>query len=142
MKLTRHLLSFSLLILFSLQLQAATTISGRVVSITDGDTIKVLTPEKKQIKVRLASIDAPEKGQSYGNKAKQVLSDKIFGKQVSVEKVTTDRYKRLVGKVYLGDRDINAEMVEDGFAWVYRKYSNDPHLIELEKQAQDRGRGL
>ena len=84
--------------------QAAETYAGKVVAITDGDTIKILTPEKKQIKVRLASIDTPEKSQPYGKRAKQVLSDKIFGKQVDVEKVTTDRYKRMIGKVYLRDR--------------------------------------
>jgi endonuclease YncB( thermonuclease family) len=122
--------------------QAAETYAGKVVAITDGDTIKILTIEKKQIKVRLASIDTPEKGQPYGKRAKQVLSDKIFGKQVNVEKVTTDRYKRMIGKVYLGDRYINAEMVSDGVAWVYRKYNKDPHLLELEKQAQEQKIGL
>ena len=72
--------------------QASETYAGDVIAITDGDTIKILTPEKKQIKVRLASIDTPEKGQPYGKRSKQVLSDKIFSKQVNVEKVTTDRY--------------------------------------------------
>ncbi len=56
-------------------------------------------------------------------------------------KITTDRYKRLVGKVYLRDRYINAEMVADGAAWVYRKYSRDPELLELERQAREEGRG-
>jgi len=92
--------------------------------------------------VRLASIDTPEKGQPYGQKAKQALSDKIYGKQVNVEKVTTDRYKRMIGKVYLGDRYINAEMVADGYAWVYRKYNKDPKLLELERQAQEECVGL
>ncbi len=131
----------SLLLLLPLLAQA-TTLTAQVIAITDGDTIKILTPDKQQIKVRLAEIDTPEKRQPYGRKAKQVLSDKIYRKQVTVVKVTTDRYKRMIGKVYLGDRYINAEMVADGAAWVYRKYSKDPELLKLEHQAREEGRGL
>lgn len=76
MKSARYLFTITLLTLLNFPLQAATTVSGQVVNITDGDTIKILTPEKKQIKVRLASIDTPEKGQPYGKRAKQVLSGK------------------------------------------------------------------
>ncbi len=122
--------------------QAASVYTGRVVAITDGDTIKILTLAKRQIKVRLADIDTPEKCQPYGKKAKQILSGKIYGKHVKVEKVTTDRYKRMVGRIYLGNRNINAEMVADGAAWVYRKYSKDPGLLELERQAQKKRLGL
>ena len=118
------------------------TIEGQVVAITDGDTIKILTPTKQQIKVRLADIDTPERGQPYGRKARQVLGDKIHRRMVEVEEVTTDRYQRLVGRVFLDGRNINAEMVEDGAAWVYRKYSSDPYLLELEHQAREQGRGL
>jgi len=122
--------------------QAATIYSGKVVGITDGDTVKILTSSNRQIKVRLADIDTPEKRQPYGKKAKKILSDKIYGKQVQVEEVTTDRYKRMVGRIYLGSRNINAEMVADGAAWVYRKYSKDPELLKLERQARKQGRGL
>ena len=130
------------ILLFIPTLTQATTLTGTVIAITDGDTIKILTPAKRQIKVRLAEIDTPEKRQPYGKRAKQVLSDKIYRKQVAVVKVAIDRYKRLVGKVYLGNRYINAEMVADGAAWVYRKYSKDPWLLELERQAREEGRGL
>lgn len=115
---------------------------GQVIAITDGDTIKILTPTNRQIKVRLAEIDTPEKRQPYGKSAKQLLSKKVFGKQVNVVKVTTDRYKRMIGKVYLDDRYINAEMVTDGAAWVYRKYNKDPNMLELERQAREHGSGL
>ncbi len=123
-------------------IQAANSHTGTVVSITDGDTIKILTLAKQQIKVRLADIDTPEKRQPYGKKAKKILSDKIYGKQVEVEKVTTDRYKRLVGRVYFRGRNINSEMVADGAAWVYRKYSKDPELLKLERQAKKKRLGL
>ena len=118
------------------------SVVGQVVSVTDGDTIKILTPAKQQIKVRLADIDTPERGQPYGRKARQVLGEKIHRRQVEVEEVTTDRYQRLVGRVFLDGRNINAEMVEDGAAWVYRKYSDDPQLLRLEHQAREQGRGL
>ncbi len=116
--------------------------TGGVIAINDGDTIKILTPAKQQIKVRLAEIDTPEKCQPYGKKAKQVLSDKIFWKQVTVVRITTDRYERMIGKVYLGNRYINAEMVAAGAAWVYRKYSKDLELQKLERQARELGSGL
>ncbi len=138
----RNLLILCILLAFTTTAQATTHI-GQVIAITDGDTIKILTPDKQQIKVRLADIDTPDlRGQPYGRNAKQVLSDKIYLKQITVVKVATGRYKRLVGKVYLGDRYINAEMVADGAAWVYRKYSKDPELLELELQAREEGRGL
>ena len=56
--------------------------------------------------------------------------------------VATDRYKRIVGRVYVGDTDVNRELVAQGFAWVYRKYSNDAELLELEVQAKENGLGL
>ena len=71
-----------------------------------------------------------------------MLSDKIFGKQVTMVKVTTDRYKRMIGKVYLGDRYINTAMVANGAAWVYRKYNKDAQLLFLEHQAREQGKGL
>lgn len=121
---------------------SSATVEGEVVAITDGDTIKILTPAKQQIKVRLADIDTPERGQPYGRKARQVLGEKIHRRQIEVEEVTTDHYQRLVGRVFLDGRNINAEMVEDGAAWVYRKYSDDPQLLRLESQAREQGRGL
>ena len=121
---------------------SSATVEGEVVAITDGDTIKILTATKQQIKVRLADIDTPERGQPYGRKARQVLGEKIHRRQVDVEEVAIDRYQRLVGRVFLDGRNINAEMVEDGAAWVYRKYSDDPQLLRLESQAREQGRGL
>ena len=121
---------------------SSAAVEGEVVTITDGDTIKILTPAKQQIKVRLADIDTPERGQPYGRKARQVLGEKIHRRQVDVEEVAIDRYQRLVGRVFLDGRNINAEMVEDGAAWVYRKYSNDSQLLRLESQAREQDRGL
>ena len=138
----RHLAALILLLCLLPGALRAESYVGLVVGITDGDTIKLLTPDKTQVKVRLADIDTPERGQPYGTKARQILADKIFQKQVRVEKVTIDRYKRLVGRIYLADRHINAEMVADGAAWVYRKYTDDAELLALEAQARKKNQGL
>jgi endonuclease YncB( thermonuclease family) len=110
--------------------------------IVDGDTMTVLKTDNTQEKVRLASIDTPEKGQPYGTKAKDALANLVFGETVRVEVVTVDRYGRTVGSVWLGDLNANAEMVRLGYAWVYRKYSDDPALLALEAEARVAKKGL
>lgn len=108
-------------------------IEGRVVSVSDGDTLTVLDAQKVQHKIRLEGIDAPEGGQDYGQKAKEALSSKVFGKDVTVRCKEKDRYGRTVGSVHLGDRWIDRELVAEGWAWRYDDYSDS----ELLKQAQD-----
>ncbi len=97
---------------------SAQTYYGKVVGVTDGDTLTLLTPEKRQIKVRLSEIDTPECGQPWGTKAKQALSDLAFGKEARIEYLDTDRYGRIVGRVYVGNTDVNAELIKGGHAWV------------------------
>ena len=115
---------------------------GRVIGISDGDTFMVLTPGNQQVKIRLAEIDAPESGQPYGQKSKQALSDLISGKRVLIRVQTTDRYGRTVGRPYVGDLDICAEMVRIGAAWAYREYLRDEELLALEADAKAQKRGL
>lgn len=98
---------------------------GRVVAISDGDTITVLDAGNTQYRVRFQGIDAPEAKQAFGAKSKQHLSDMIFGKQVSVEWNARDRYQRILGKVMLDGRDINLEQLKSGMAWYYRAYERD-----------------
>jgi endonuclease YncB( thermonuclease family) len=100
----------------------ANDITGIVVSVADGDSITVLSAEKKQYKIRMAAIDSPEKAQAFGQRSKQHLSDLVYKKEVRVQIVDIDRYKRHVGVVFLGDQNINQTQVEAGFAWVYRQY--------------------
>jgi len=116
-------------------------LSGTPVSLTDGDTLTVLV-DRTHIKVRLAEIDTPEKGQPWANRAKRALSDKAFGQVVELQVVDTDRYGRTVAKVFLNGRDINREMVREGHAWVYRKYLRDPTLLEDERKAREAELGL
>jgi endonuclease YncB( thermonuclease family) len=118
------------------------TITGKVVAIADGDTLTVLDDAKVQHKIRLAGIDAPEKRQAFGNKARQSLGDKVFGKVVRVDVIDVDRYRREVGRIYLGDRFINLEMVRDDFAWRYARYDKAREFTDAEREAREKRRGL
>ena len=116
-------------------------INGKVAGVTDGDTVTVLV-NKTTIKVRLEGIDAPESKQSYGTKSKQALSEMIFGNNVLVKKTGEDRYGRTLGVIMLGEENINAKMIEDGWAWHYKKYNNEERLAKLEVEARSAKRGL
>lgn len=120
----------------------ATTISGRVVGVSDGDTITVLDSARQQHKVRLSQIDAPEKSQDFGQRSKQSLSDLVFNKTVAVEVHDTDRYGRTVGQVRIGVMDANLEQVKRGMAWVYRQYARDPAYFQAEDAARSARIGL
>jgi endonuclease YncB( thermonuclease family) len=129
-----------LLLLLSSSCLAA-ELRGRVTAITDGDTLKVFDGQQ-EIKIRLLNIDAPESKQAFGSRAKQHLGEKVFGKEVIVEHHKKDRYKRILGTIWLDNRNINLEMVEDGYAWAYRQYLNDHNFLKAENTAREKKSGL
>jgi ATP-dependent hsl protease ATP-binding subunit hslU len=129
-------LKILLLLFFTIPLFA---ISGQVIKISDGDTITILQ-NKTQIKVRLFGIDAPELKQPYGKKSKQFLANLIAGEVVEVDENGKDRYKRTIGTIYLNGADINAQMVANGYAWAYRKFSKK-YTVQ-ESRAKKQGLGL
>ena len=118
--------------------------SARVIGISDGDTITVLTAEKKLVKIRLWGIDTPETGQDFGSRAKQAASELAFGKTVKILPRDTNRYGRTVAEVILPDgRSMNREMVKQGQAWWYQKYAPaDAELARLEALARAAQIGL
>lgn len=116
-------------------------IVAAVIGISDGDTLTALQGHQ-QIKIRLAEIDAPEKSQPFGAKAKQSLADLCFGKQAEITPITRDRYGRAVGRVHCDGIDANAEQVRRGLAWVYDRYATDRSLYALQDEARADGRGL
>lgn len=120
----------------------AETLPCKVVGIKDGDTVDCLTPERRLYKIRLAEIDAPEARQDYGQRAKQALSARVFGKPVHVAVQDVDRYGRTVGVIWAEGRNVNLALVEDGWAWCYRQYLRDPSCLGLEETARQRSRGL
>ncbi len=124
------------------QLVLAETITGRVVGVHDGDTVTVLDADNRQYKIRFAQIDAPETSQDFGQASKQSLSDMVYGKTVTVEIETIDKYGRTVGKVMADGLDTNLEQVKRGMAWVYRQYARDQSYFAAEDAAKAARLGL
>lgn len=120
---------------------ATAILPGRVVGVVDGDTVDVRLASG-MVRVRLHAIDAPERDQPRGSASKAALSRLAYGKDVGVEPIEHDRYDRLVARLWLGEQDLNAEMVREGEAWVYRRYADDPAYCAYEKAARDLRRGL
>lgn len=152
------LLAFGIVALFSASAMAE-MLHGRVVGVSDGDTITVLDASNQQYKIRLSGIDAPEKAQPFGQRSKEHLSRHVFGRDVSVEWHKQDRYKRIIGKVMVADPscreaacpktfDACHAQITEGMAWWYSKYAKDQsredaHRYELaEQEAQFHRLGL
>jgi endonuclease YncB( thermonuclease family) len=121
--------------------EAMPVLDGTVLSVTDGDTIKVQL-SSGPISVRMYSIDAPEKDQSWGLEARAALASRLDRRQVALEVESQDRYERLVATVFLGEENINAWMVSEGNAWAYRDYLKDPSYCYSEADARSRRLGL
>lgn len=120
-----------------------TILLGKVVGIMDGDTFKLLAKDSTVVKVRLANIDCPEKKQSFSTKAKDFVSEAIFNKNVTVQVLKKDRYRRLIANVFYGDSiNLNHQLVKKGLAWHYVKYSKDTILQSLEDDAKKDKVGL
>jgi micrococcal nuclease len=117
--------------------------SGKVIGVTDGDTLTVLR-DRSPVKIRLHGIDCPESGQDFGSRAKSLTSELAFGRVVKVRERGTDRYRRVVADVVLPDgRSLNQELVRQGVAWWYQRYApHDSNLSQLEAEARAAKRGL
>ena len=115
----------------------------RVVGVKDGDTVVLLTAAKEEITVRLSEIDAPERKQAFGTVSRTFLSNLIFGKEVKLEKLGKDRYGRTLGFIYLRNgTNVNVEMVKNGMAWQYEKYSKSVVLKKAQASAKSMKAGL
>ena len=114
---------------------------GRVIKVVDGDTIHILI-DNKNIKIRLAEIDTPEKGQPYWRVSRKALEDMVAGKYVTIIKVTIDRYGRVIGQVYVDKAWVNENLVKDGYAWVYRKYARSDKIYAAEEYARQNNLGI
>lgn len=123
------------------QLLVGGAAAERVLRVTDGDSI-VVESANNQVEVRIADIDAPEIDQPYGKAAKKALDDLVGGRQVRLELVGGDAYRRIVANVFVEERDVAAELVGKGFAWVRRAYAPASPLIGLEEAARHARLGL
>ncbi|EML0402162.1 thermonuclease family protein [Escherichia coli] len=117
-------------------------IQGKVIRVLDGDTIEVLQ-DKKPVRIRLANIDAPEKKQAFGRWSANQLKALLAGQSVTVSYTQTDRYGRIIGRVFTTNgTDASRFMVQSGAAWVYERYNADESLPALQREAQEQKRGL
>lgn len=135
---------FSVLALLVIALPSALSqeFSGRVVGVSDGDTITVLTDGAPR-KVRLSGIDCPEKSQAFGRQAKEFTSSHVFSRQVKVISLGQDRYGRTIGEVILpSGENLSDLLLSNGYAWWYQKYSTDEHRHDLEENARRLKLGL
>ena len=124
-------------------LEPSHKVVGKVVGVIDGDTIDVLTDDKKTIRIRLNGIDAPERGQPFGNNAKQFVSESVGGQTVRIVTHGEDRYGRIIGDIYRDSTLINLSLVKAGLAWHYVKYAPDNSpLREAEQSACETNAGL
>ena len=123
---------------------SAATLEGLVVGVADGDTLTVLDKGRRQHKIRLAGIDAPERRQDFGQRSKQSLSELAYRQYVQVDVSKQDRYGRSVGKVLRGSVDVNLEQVRRGLAWHYKEYQKEQPVVDRRAyaDAENEARGL
>jgi endonuclease YncB( thermonuclease family) len=126
-------------------------LAGKVVGVSDGDTIVVLDAAHNEHRIRLAGIDAPEKRQAYGDSARRHLAALVHGRPVVVEWRKRDRYGRLVGRVLpaqcayqacSADMDAGFAQIKSGLAWHYKDYAREqaPDLRRLYASAEEAAR--
>ena len=143
---------------FSFAREPIRTVTGTVTKVSDGDSIHVTTPEQTILKVRLYGIDAPETpkinsntghinkpGQPYGEESWKALRSKIIRKQVRLEILDIDKYRRMVCMVWLDNRNINMEMIREGYAEAFVEYLNEPYrnqFMSAQREAHSAKRGI
>lgn len=115
---------------------------AKVVGITDGDTIRVLTESKEEVKIRLEGIDAPEKGQEFSRQSTNALKSAVGGHTVRIRVTGKDKYGRTLAYVLAGEVDVNQRMIEQGWAWHFKKYNSEGRLADAETEARDAKKGL
>lgn len=141
-------LAFSLLLLLSHTTVLAQNALPTVVSVGDGDTLRVRALGRTTT-IRLGCIDAPETSQQpFGERStfrlKQLLP---LGKAVQVRAISRDRYGRTVAELYVGKQSVNLQMIKEGQAVVYRQYLNGctatkDQYLQAETQAKQKRLGF
>ena len=128
-------LAFIILLFFSL-VSLADELIGKVIKVSDGDTITVLDSNNQKHKIRLKGIDAPESQQVYGDISTQSLSELVYDKEVIVTWDKKDKYYRILGKVIVDGRDVNYEQLKKGLAWYYKQYEKDLNDEDKKKYSE------
>ncbi|MFO1044492.1 MAG: thermonuclease family protein [Planctomycetaceae bacterium] len=141
---SRHLLLLALVIgspVYADKPKVIDELHGKVLGVLDGDTL-TLHAAGKPLSIRLEGIDAPESGQKFGAESREALKKLVAGKEITVRKTGTDKYKHTLGIVIVDKTDVCAKMVADGWAWHFKTYNTDEELANLETEARAAKRGL
>jgi len=112
------------------------------VRVYDGDTIEVMAGGPRSLRIRLHAIDSPEKGQPFSNVARQRTRELAEGQRVRIEVRDRDQYDRLVARVYVDDNDLSEQLLREGLAWHYTRYSSEIALGNAQREARRARRGL
>lgn len=127
---------FSSILIFS-------QIKAKIVKVKDGDTVVALLSNNEQEALRLADVDCPENGQAFGKNAKQFTSSQVFGKTIIFYRISKDKYRRTVAKIFYNDEKyLSAEIIKSGFGWWYYQNSKNIKLKEYENLAKRDKLGL
>lgn len=114
-------------------------LQGQVVRVADGDTITLQDDDKREYKLRLAYIDAPEKAMPWGDEAKRHLAQLVEDKTVEARIDDVDAYGRGVARIFKDGKDVNYAQLSGGYAWHYSQYarkSQDDSDFSRYKSAQ------
>jgi micrococcal nuclease len=114
----------------------------RVEAVHDGDTVTCRDEAGRRWKIRLVGIDAPEQGQPFGAAARRALAAKLAAGSVRVTGTARDQHGRLLGRLWIDDRDLNRELVAEGWAWAYGGFAQDDDLVAAESRARRQRLGL
>lgn len=118
------------------------TINAAVTSIVDGDTVHVALGDGATITIRLDGIDSPERGEPFSDRATRETRVLLLTKQVQVRGTDVDRYGRLVARLVVDGVDVSTQLVRDGLACHFTRYSSDATLAAAQREAQQRGAGF
>ena len=125
-----------ILLLLLSPLSSAEELTGKVIKVSDGDTITVLDSNNQKYKIRLQGIDAPETQQAFGETSRQSLASLVYDKEVIILWDKRDKYARILGKVIVDGRDANYEQLKKGLAWYYNQYENDLSDEDKERYSE------
>ena len=119
------------------------TVSGTVISIADGDTVRLRLDGRGQIiRVRLEGVDAPERGEPFSVQSRNATRVMLFQKRVQAKATDVDKFDRLVARLSVNGADSSVQLVESGLACHFTRFANDPLLAQAQLAARSAGRGF
>jgi endonuclease YncB( thermonuclease family) len=124
--------------------ESARLLKGTAVHISDGDTFIIEDENGKRTTVRIHAIDAPELAQDFGLESRENLRALIADQQVEVSKHDTDQFQRIVGSVFIGEKNVGLEQIAGGFAWHFKQYQKEQTVDERQaySKAEETARNL